>query len=274
MPVLERLIWQIETDLNSEMSLRSLSERCAVNIHHMCRVFQHATGMSIMSYTRARKLSKAARAIVSGNDSIIAVALDAGYGSHEAFTRAFASYFGTTPSSLRKEHFAANLDLMEPFEMNKDMIVPVSAPRKQERAAFNVIGLGTDCSFAQTGNIPAVWQSFNAREEEVAGAVPGATYGVCCMADEAGNFRYIAGVEATGSTPAMERVDLPSQLYAVFTHTGHISDLPKTVYTIWNKVLPESGLEAAKAPDFEKYDHRFDGQTGRGEVEVWIPIIS
>ena len=72
----------------------------------------------------------------------------------------------------------------------------------------------------------------------------------------------------------MERVDLPSQLYAVFTHTGHISDLPKTVYTIWNKVLPESGLEAAKAPDFEKYDHRFDGQTGRGEVEVWIPIIS
>lgn len=274
MSVLERVIWQIETDLHSDLSLQSLSERCAVNVHHMCRVFQLATGMSIMSYARARKLSRAANAIASGDDGIVAIALDAGYGSHEAFTRAFASYFGTTPSRMRKYRCLPHHDFMEPLEMNKDMIVPVSAPRKQELPAFRVVGLGTDCSFTQTGAIPALWQSFMAREGEVVGAVPGAAYGVCCMGDEAGNFRYIAGVAATGSAPGMEHIDLPAQLYAVFTHSGHISDLPKTVYTIWNKALPELGLEAAKAADFERYDQRFDGRAGRGEVEIWVPIVS
>ncbi|WP_344750372.1 helix-turn-helix domain-containing protein [Rhizobium viscosum] len=182
MPLLDRLIWQIETNLDSELSLPSLSERCAVNVHHMCRAFQLATGMSIMSYVRARRLSNAARVIVSSNANIITVALDAGYGSHEAFTRAFASYFGTAPSSLRNGRFALELELMEPFEMNKEMIVPVRPPQKRERAPFRVVGLGTDCSFAKTGAIPALWQSFFARESNIVGVVPGAAYGVCCMA--------------------------------------------------------------------------------------------
>lgn len=274
MPVVEKLIWQIETDLASDLSLRSLSERCAVDVHHMCRAFQLATGMSIMSYVRARRLSSAAHALTCGNESIIAIALGAGYGSHEAFTRAFASYFGVTPSRLRKEHLSLHLDFMEPLEMKKDMIVPVSPPRTEERPAFRVVGLGADCSFTQTGAIPALWQSFMAREGDVSDAVPGAVYGVCCIADGSGNFRYVAGVEAKGSTPGMEHVDLPAQRYAVFTHSGHISDLPKTVYTIWNKALPDCGLEPAKAPDFERYDHRFDGLTGRGDVEIWVPIVS
>lgn len=58
MPVLERLIWQIEMDLDSDLSLPSLSKRCAVNVHHMCRVFQFATGLSIMSYARAPPISR------------------------------------------------------------------------------------------------------------------------------------------------------------------------------------------------------------------------
>lgn len=274
MAILERLIWQIETDLKCDLSLPSLSRRCAVNLHHMCRVFQLATGMSIMTYVRARRLSVAAQAIACGEETIIAIALDAGYGSHEAFTRAFASYFGTTPSRLRGEQSIATLNLMEPFEMNKDMIVPLAAPRREERETFRVVGLGLDCAFDKTGEIPALWRSFMEHEEEVQNLVPGPVYGVCCMGDGAGNFRYIAGIEATGSTPGMEHIDIPAQTYAVFTHSGHISDIGKTVYTIWNKALPDAGLESANAPDFERYDHRFDGRTGRGEVEIWIPIVS
>ncbi|MBX5154134.1 AraC family transcriptional regulator [Rhizobium lentis] len=274
MPLLDKLVWQIEMSLHSELSLSSLSERCAVNINHMCRVFQFATGMSIKSYVRARRLSNAAHAIASSDANILSIALDAGYSSHEAFTRAFVGYFGIVPSGLRTKDLAPNLTLIEPFEMKKEMIVPVSPPQKRERAAFRVVGLGTDCSFAKTGAIPALWQSFFARESDVIGVVPGIAYGVCCMGDEAGNFRYIAGVEASASTSGMEQIDLPSHHYAVFTHSGHISDLPKTVYTIWNKVMPDLGLQAAQAPDFELYDHRFNGQTGRGEMEIWIPIVS
>ena len=70
----------------------------------------------------------------------------------------------------------------------------------------------------------------------------------------------------------MDDVSIPAGRYAVFTHSGHISDLPKTVYTIWNKSLPDAGLNTREAPDFELYDCRFDPLTGRGDVEIWIPI--
>ena len=80
--------------------------------------------------------------------------------------------------------------------------------------------------------------------------------------------------EAAGKTEGMDYVDIPAGRYAVFTHSGHISDLPRTVYTIWNKSLPDLGLEPRKAPDFERYDKRFDPETGRGTLEIWIPIAS
>jgi len=70
----------------------------------------------------------------------------------------------------------------------------------------------------------------------------------------------------------MDSVSIPENRYAVITHSGQVPNLPKTVYTIWNKALPDAGLEPRKDPDFELYDSRFDPSTGNGDVEIWIPI--
>ena len=50
--------------------------------------------MSPMAYVRARRLSDAARALIAGAPDILRLALDSGYASHEAFSRAFKSQFG------------------------------------------------------------------------------------------------------------------------------------------------------------------------------------
>jgi AraC family transcriptional regulator len=42
--------------------------------------------------------------------------------------------------------------------------------------------------------------------------------------------------------------------------------------TIWTKSLPESGYEAVDAPYFEYYGEEFDGRTGMGGFQIWIPI--
>jgi AraC family transcriptional regulator len=273
MAVIDRLLWQIESHLREELSVSLLSARCAIDPHHMCRVFQMATRMSVMAYVRARRLSEAAKALAGQDADVLTVALQAGYSSHEAFTRAFAGCLGVLPGTVRKARSTANLPLMEPIPMNKEMIVAVADPELRDRPAFRVVGLSAQCSFEDTSAILALWKSFSAREGEVAGAKPGAAYGVCCDADGAGRFRYVAGVEASGKTEGMDFVEIPAHRYAVFTHRGHVSDLPKTVYTIWNKALPDRGLAPAKAPDFEVYDRRFDPETGRGVVEVWIPVV-
>ena len=156
--------------------------------------------------------------------------------------------------------------------MNKDMIVDVAQPELQDCKAFRVVGLSAACNFEDVSGIPGLWQAFNERINEVEGRSGEVTFGVCYDADEAGNFRYLAGAKSDAAARGMDLVEVPAGRYAVFTHKGHVSDLPKTVYTIWNKCLPDLGLTPTGAPDFERYDSRFDPTTGFGSVEVWIPV--
>jgi len=276
MTITGRAIWLIETGTTQPLTLSRLSELCAVSPFHLSRTFRSATGMSPMVYLRARRLSDAAMRLATGDDDILTVAMDAQYGSHEAFTRAFASCFGVLPSTVRRARSTRNLTLQEPLEMDKSRLVDIAAPELKNSKAFDVVGLGTLCTFENTGAIPSLWQDFSARSDHMNAAPGAAAYGVCHAADDEGRFQYLAGVEMEKGEPepeGMERISIPAGRYAVFTHKAHISEIGNTVYTIWNKSLPDLGLNHRQAPDFERYDRRFNPKTGRGPVEIWIPVV-
>jgi len=85
----------------------------------------------------------------------------------------------------------------------------------------------------------------------------------------------VAGVEVTDFSDLpreFQSVRIPEQKYAVFTHAEHISTIRRTVNTIWNHWLPGSDMKAADAPNFERYDEKFDPVTGNGGLEIWIPV--
>lgn len=274
MSLVNRIAWQIEMRLDQPLTLEQLANHCAISPYHLVRVFRAGTGIPPMAYLRARRLSRAAWALAAGQDDILSIALDAQYGSHEAFTRAFATYFGVVPNRVREARSTQNLSLMEPLNMKTEMLVDVPAPELRTRDAMRIVGLSVQCTFEDNSAIPALWQQFNARAHEVAGASQ-AAYGVCCDADGAGNFRYVAGMVAPpdAARPAgMDEVALPAGRYAVFAHHGQIADLPKTIYSVWNRALQDSGYTLRQAPDFELYDQRFDVETGRGTVELWMPV--
>ena len=272
MALIDRIVWHIESNLPGDLSLASLANRCAVSQHHMCRSFQQATGLGIMAYVRARRLSEAATRIAAGEADILTIALESGYGSHEAFTRAFSALFGILPSTIAKARSTATLTLMRPLSMKQDMIVDVAPHRIETHPAFRVTGLAQNFTFEENSGIPALWQRFSDRMDELNGTPPDVFYGVCFNTDAAGNFRYMSGVNAPERPEGMETVDLPEQKYAVFTHDGHISDFSKMVYSVWNKAIPDAGLTPAGTPDFERYDSRFNAETGHGIFEVWIPV--
>lgn len=272
MALIDKIIWQIETELTEPIALDGLAVRCGVSPHHMCRLFLHCTGQTVMGYIRARRMALAAKALVSGQDDVLTVALSVGYGSHAAFTRAFASTFGQLPGQLRKARALAGLQLMEPLVMKQtDTIVP-GKPEIREIEAFRVVGLGLDCGTGQIGDIPRLWQEFNARSDEVADGRFKATFGVCNPSDEDGQFRYIAGAEASDVPHGMESLRIPAGRYAVFCHEGHVAQLPHFVHAIWSTGLADAGLTPARTPDFERYDSRFNPRTGEGVVEIWIPV--
>lgn len=99
-------------------------------------------------------------------------------------------------------------------------------------------------------------------------------YGVCYNTDDTG-FDYIAGVEVRDfATLPVEftRLRITAQRYAVFTHQDHVSTLQGTFTAIFNAWFPASGLSPADGPVFERYDDRFDGRTGKGGFEIWVPV--
>jgi len=232
--------------------------------------------MSVMVYVRSRRLSNAASVLAEGKTDILDIALASQYNSHEAFTRAFSTYLGVLPSAVKETRCIDQLNILEPFKMDKALIVPVKSPTIEHRKELHFTGISQQYTFETNYGIPAQWDLFSERYHEIESVADEAVFGVCYDADVDGTFSYLTGLESSGTTTvpdAMRKIKLPEGRYARFEHEGHISDYRKTIYTIWNKTLVDEGLKHRRAPDFECYDERFDASTGEGLVEIWIPIV-
>jgi AraC family transcriptional regulator len=71
--------------LAGEITLEEIARVSGVSRYYSSRAFGEATGHSVMHHVRGRRLTEAARSLSAGASDILSVALDAGYGSHEAF---------------------------------------------------------------------------------------------------------------------------------------------------------------------------------------------
>ena len=271
----QKALWYIESHLAAPLTLDDVAGVAGVSRFHLVRAFAAATGFSVMRYARARRLSKAAQALAAGAPDILTLALDADYSSHEAFTRAFRDHFGVTPEAVRAATCLDRLKLQEPIVMDSTLLDNLKAPRFETGKALLVAGIGERYTCEGSAAIPGQWQRFHQRVDDIPDRIGKVAYGVCCNGDDAGNFDYVAGVEVADFSDLpreFARVRIPEQKYAVFTHAEHISTIRRTVNTIWNHWLPASGMKAADAPSFERYDEKFDPATGDGGLEIWIPV--
>ena len=85
------------------LTLRALSGRLGYSEFHMTRKFREISGMSFREYLRRRKLAFALKEVRDSRRSFLVIALDYGFSSHEAFTRAFRDTYGVTPSQYRRD---------------------------------------------------------------------------------------------------------------------------------------------------------------------------
>jgi len=271
----QKALWFIESHLSSGLTLDDISGVAGVSRFHMVRAFAAATGFSVMRYVRARRLSEAARALASGAPDILSLALDADYGSHEAFTRAFRDQFGLTPESVRSLACIDDIKLQEPIQMNSSLIENLAPPRFEISKPLFVAGIGERYNHENVAGIPSQWERFQQVADDIPRRIGKVAYGVCCNGDDAGNFDYIAGVEVSDFSDLPRpffRVRIPEQRFVVFAHREHISTIRHVVNTIWNHWLPASHLKVADAPNFERYGENFDPLTGNGGFEIWVPV--
>src|ERR1700733_4109097 len=128
MQVANKAVWVIERNFNSELTLTGIAQSCGVSSFHLAHAFGAATRRSVMSYARGRRLTEAARKLASGQRDILQVALETGYASHEAFSRAFREQFGTTPETVKRNGSTKSLALVEPLELPENKPAKIDKP--------------------------------------------------------------------------------------------------------------------------------------------------
>ncbi|MEQ8485837.1 MAG: AraC family transcriptional regulator [Pseudomonadales bacterium] len=270
-----RALWYVEAHLARDLALDDVAAVSGVSRFRLARTFLAVTGMPVMHYQRRRRLTEAARALAAGAPDILAVALNWGYGSHEAFTRAFRAQFGRTPEQVRREGALGALALTETMDVDNEETVALDPPRIVNGEALRIVGLAERYTFATIHGIPSLWQRFVPRIETIAHRVGNDTFGVCCAGGDDADLEYVAAVAVSrfDDVPAgMRRIELPPRRYAVFVHSGHIADIRRTTRAVWTHGLAAGGLEPIEAPDFERYGDAFDPETGFGTVEIWVAV--
>ncbi|MEM9622525.1 MAG: AraC family transcriptional regulator [Pseudomonadota bacterium] len=279
MKSIDKALWYIEHHYKESIALDELARVAGVSRYHLSRIFCYAIGQPISRYIRMRRLSTAAIALAAGENDILDLALAIGYGSHEAFSRAFKTHFAVTPEQVRRQGHTQNLELTEAINMQSLKPTEITEPRSCALDAFQVIGSARHYTFDRVAEIPDQWQSFTPHIAPLKNGKDYVdTYGVIFNAGEE-SFDYLSGVAVTVGQAQEDALpnhlvslQMSAQQYLVFHHPGHVATLRETCHTIWSHWLPESKYVAVQAPWFEHYGAAFDPVTGAGGVDIWIPV--
>ncbi|MEK1939986.1 MAG: AraC family transcriptional regulator, partial [Pseudomonas sp.] len=93
----------IEANLDGDLSVKALSQVASFSAFHFHRQFSAFVGVTVSRYVQLMRLRRAAHRLVARADySVLSAALDAGFESPEAFSRAFRRAFGLSPSAFKK----------------------------------------------------------------------------------------------------------------------------------------------------------------------------
>ncbi|WP_432665525.1 AraC family transcriptional regulator [Wukongibacter baidiensis] len=97
----QKMITWIEKNIEKRSPLLSLSKQIGYSTYYCSNQFHSITGMTLRDYITGRRVSRAAIDIRDTDERILDIAIKYGFSSQEAFTRAFAKAFGTTPRKYR-----------------------------------------------------------------------------------------------------------------------------------------------------------------------------
>lgn len=98
-------VWKkIETQLEKELGLNQIAFLTGYSDWHFHRFFKSIQKENVKSYIKRLRIEKAAYELKITNFPILEIAIESGFSSNEAFTKAFKRVIGVTPSNFRKKH--------------------------------------------------------------------------------------------------------------------------------------------------------------------------
>lgn len=247
-------------------TVKSLSDYANLSPFHFHRIYRSMTGESLAETVRRLRLARAARRLTVSQDSITTIALDVGYQSPQAFSRAFREFAGIAPTAFQARQQA----LMQPGHSSAPDVGLV------ELSSADVVGLwhhGPVESIGQTYR--RLFDGLHPLDRGPAHAAQMGVFRGDPYRDE--DFYYFAGVLASAvnypSTVALEGVSLGGGLYAAYRLKGPFALINPTFKALFGGWLPNSGYGLDHRPALEFYRPPLSSQARNHDVtDLMIPI--
>jgi AraC family transcriptional regulator len=283
--VLERLnqaMEHIERQLEGSVDVGELARVAATSEYHLRRMFSTLAGMPLSEYIRRRRLTVAGAEVLAGERTLLEIAVRYGYGSGEAFARAFRAVHGVGPGEARRTGAA----LSSQPRMTFRLIVDGSSSMRYRivhKPEFSVVGARARVPLVHSGPNQAIIdfvRGIGDRTKELLEKLSDQEpHGILAVCDDLGPGRaegtdldYYHGVVTSASAPeGMARLPVSAGTWAVFTTSG---PAPEAIQALWRDVFtewfPSNPYRSRPGPEILGMRMSADGD--EADAELWLPV--
>ncbi|MFI8931322.1 GyrI-like domain-containing protein [Streptomyces sp. NPDC053474] len=283
--MLERLneaMEHIEAHLGEPIEVSELARIAMTSEYHFRRLFSALAGVPLSEYIRLRRLSTAGAEVLAGEHTLLDIAVRYGYGSGEAFARAFRSVHGVGPSEARRTGAA----LRSQPRMSFRLIVEGSSSMRYrivDKDEFRVVGKKARVPLVHEGANPAIAEFIRGIDAETLRRVtalsdqePAGIVGVSDQLDpsraEGTELDYYHGVVTGAEAPKdLDVLTVPPGAWAVFENSG---PFPQALQHLWRDVFtqwfPSNPYRSRPGPEILQVDVSAD--QARADAKLWIPV--
>jgi AraC family transcriptional regulator len=282
--VLNRLVDLVEESLTEELDVASLATGLGTTEYHARRMFSSLAGMPLSEYVRRRRMTVAAADLVAGDD-LLGIAVRYGYGSVEAFGRAFRSVHGVGPGDVRRDGGPLRTQPQLRFRLTVEGSTTMDT-RIVERPAFRLVGHAVRVPLIHEGVNPHIQEHVTSipAEEHVRLKSLGNTEpaGLLQVSDdvdpdatEGSELTYLHGVAVTEDTPTPEGLDVievPAGTWAAFRTSG---PYPSVLQATWaataTEWFPSNPWRLRPGPSIVTVLDRAE-DFSEATCELWLPV--
>lgn len=281
---LNRVVDEVEASLSGELDLAALARDGGTTEYHLRRMFSSLAGMPLSDYVRRRRMTLAAADLIAG-DEVLEIAVRYGYGSTEAFGRAFRAVHGSAPAEVRRDGGPLRSQPLLRFRLTVEGNTPMHS-RIADRPAFRLAGHAARVPLLHEGvnphiqaHIASLPPSVHERLKALSDTEPSGLLQVSDDVDadyaEGSELTYLHGVALAGDSPVpddLDVIEVPAGAWAVFRVEG---DYPAALQSTWaataTEWFPSNPWRLRPGPSIVAVVDR-SPDFATATCELWLPV--
>jgi len=280
---LNALVDLVETDRAEDLDVGGFARAHGTTEYHLRRMFSALAGMPLSEYVRRRRMTLAGAELAAGAPHILDVAVRHGYGSIEAFGRAFRAVHGIGPADARRDGGPLRTQTTLRFRLSVEGSIPMDVTITTTPELV-LVGHAARVPLIHEGanphiqaHIASIAPQEHSRLKELNDAEPrgilAVTADIAPDAPEGTELTYLHGVSMQPTTPVPADLDVlrvGAGAWAVFAATG---PFPETLQSLWaataTEWFPSNPWRLRPGPSIVRY-LEFTGT--HASCELWLAV--